>query len=212
MTNTKVIKAETFSINSKLVTVTNNALKRKLSAMSKADTAERSSSWAFAIALNDSINGKLFKDDFDNEKEFCKALGITESLKSQYKGACKFLSEHPKAIEHIRPSRAYLFSTVSDYADFTNFANSNGLPLDSDKSVKEAIKAYKKKDSAIDTNATIKASEDAKDESINDESVAVKNFTDVSGKKAIMFEFDGIVYRIPVKDLKKYIVSEAETE
>lgn len=147
MTTEITLKSET--INS----LVNKELKKNLRTMLQAMESGRKSSWKFATAVYNVINGEEFTDDFKSQDDFAKYIGLSKASISQYVGAVKFILSRDIDLTKTKYTLglAYLYSTIDDFDDFVNwFEDHFKLELDelSVKKAREIITAYN--DSMID--------------------------------------------------------------
>lgn len=167
MTTEITLKAET--INS----LANKELKKNLRTMLQAMETGRKSSWKFATAVYNVINGKEFTDDFKSQDDFAKYIGLSKASISQYVGAVQFILDRGIDLSATKYTLglAYLYSTIEDFDDFVNwFKKQLSVELDevSVKNAREIIKAYE--DSMVDDTADDDTADDdtADDDTVDD--------------------------------------------
>ena len=175
MTTEITLKKDT--INS----LVNKELKKNLRTMLQAMESGRKSSWKFATAVYNVINGEEFTDDFKSQDDFAKYIGLSKASISQYVGAVKFIIDRGIDLNTTKYTLglAYLYSTIDDFNDFVNwFEDHFKLELDelSVKKAREIIKTYE--DSMVDDTDDTDNTDDTDDTDDTDNTDDTEDDTD----------------------------------
>jgi uncharacterized protein YktB (UPF0637 family) len=157
--------------------------------------------WQVAEAVHAMLTEKQWKDDFKSEREFIESVNAPQSTWNQWKTAVTFRDENPSITKGLNVNRVYIMAGLGDEAQaMLTWAKEEKVEVNSDKKLKEAIKAYKNRD-AIDAEFTTK-DEDPEDKEAGNEAGTEKE------PEIVAIEYKGKTYEIPWKVLTKYEVKQ----
>ena len=177
-----------------------NSLKKMLSAMAGMNKNQ----WQYAVNLNNIIVGELYKDDFDSQTSFAKAIGLDKSTVSRYVAAVRVMVNDITPITGLTMndlpySKAARISSVKDIRDFLNVTGLN-LMTCTVRELEKAIKDYK---ASLEKADNVVADETEKETKAETEK-EVPSFTGHYDDEKVWFEVNGTQFIIPLKDLIQY--------
>lgn len=143
--------------------------------------------WKYAINVNNIVVGELWRDDFSDLEGLASYLNTSKSTLIKCCKAVEFAVNN-NLMEVYSVSKCYLLSTIDNYNEFIEWLNDNDMDINklSKHALEKVIPAYNKRnDEAIEND---------ENEALQDELIEIK--------------YNKQLYRIPVKVLNKYLVTE----
>lgn len=143
--------------------------------------------WKYAINVNNIVVGELYKDDFSDLEALASYLNTSKSTLFKCCKAVKFAVEH-ELMEVFSVSKCYLLSTIDNYDEFIQWLQDNDMNVNnlSKHALEKVIPQYNKRNNEVIEND--------ENETPQEELIEIK--------------YNKQLYRIPVKVLNKYLVTE----
>ena len=180
------------------IRIKNEGLKASIKKYNEGYTTMNEGGWMVAEAVHAMLTEKQWKDDFKSEREFIESVNAPQSTWNQFKTAVTFRNENPNITKGLNVNRVYILAGLGEEAPkMLEWAKGEKLEVNSDKKLKEAIKAYKNKD-AIEADYTASDIEEPEE----NEAEASKE------PETVAIEYKGKTYEIPWKVLTKYEVKQ----
>ena len=180
------------------IRIKNEGLKASIKKYNEGYTAMNEGGWMVAEAVHAMLTKKQWKDDFKSEREFIESVNAPQSTWNQFKTAVTFRNENPSITRGLNVNRVYILAGLGEEASkMLEWAKGEKLEVNSDKKLKEAIKAYKNKD-AIEADYTASDIEEPEE----NEAEASKEL------EIVAIEYKGKTYEIPWKVLTRYEVKQ----
>ena len=181
------------------IRIKNEDLKASIQKYNDGYKALNEGGWMVAEAVHSMLTEKQWKDDFKSEREFIESVSAPQSTWNQWKTAVAFRDANPSITKGLNVNRVYIMSGLGDEAQaMLTWAKDEKIEVNSDKKLKDAIKAYKNRD-AIDAEYT------ATDEEPEEQETEAGNEKE---PELVAIEYKGKTYEIPWKVLSKYEVKQ----
>lgn len=197
------MKKNELSINPILTGLTNVDLKKEVQTIVIAKSDIENNRWIVAGSVASILNEDMWKDDFDNQKQFAQALGFDNSTITEMKKAYNYAVENGIDTDMWTIGKVYSLSKVENREAFMEWLAGIENPITtleelaslSDKAVKTLVIEYNKSLKVEEAGEEV---EEAGEEVEQAEEVAVTMVT---------FEIEGKVYSIPADVLASYEIT-----
>ena len=196
------------------VELTNKELNKQVSIIEKSLAIGKKAQWDLTFAVAEIIDGELWEDDFDTQKDFASYMNLSNASISQYKGAVRFITATGVDTKNISVGNAYLLSTMvevvedksgisynfSEYLSFEKYCIENGIDLLhlTQAGLKQAIKDFRNPEEATE-EVTEEATEEATEKATEE---AIKEATEEATDEVNTVVVNGTAYTVTEKQLE----------
>lgn len=191
-------KNELLVMADKVNELSNSSLKKNIKGLIKTLETSQKIGWTVASYVNEIFMADNFGDDFENEGELAKWLGISLTMVSTYKTAVAFVVKHTELGNALTVDRAYRLGVIEskgEYESFTQWCEDNNIDIArlSDAKLRAAIKDWRE----------VLADEEPVEETVEETSEEPAKPTEYA-----VVTYRGVKYQIPVDVLEAYKVEE----
>lgn len=175
------------------------ALKKSVSKLQTIAKSENKNRWSIAGIYTDIVNGEQWEQDFESQKQFAEAMGISNATVTEMVKAFEYAEENGVDKSLWTIGKVYSLSKVTDKEKFVEFLAGKGLTeIDlttlTDKCVKNLVVEF------------LKSGKPAKEETEQEASDEQATEQEAMEDNIIEFTLEGKAYAIPASILAKYEV------
>lgn len=176
-------------------------LRKSVSKLQSIAKSENKNRWSVAGIYTDIVNGEQWEEDFESQKQFAEAMGISNATVTEMVKAFEYAEENGVDKSLWTIGKVYSLSKVTDKDKFIEFLAGKGLTeIDlttlTDKCVKNLVVEFLKSGKP--------AKEETEQEASNEDEQATEQ--EAMEDNIIEFTLEGKAYAIPASVLAKYEV------